>query len=100
MARKIIWSVRASLDKDEILKFWLWNNQSATYPRKLNQLFHQTIKLLAKNPLLGRKTTVEGVRAKLIRDYLVFYRHSEKTLEVLVIWDAKRNPAHTPFEKK
>ncbi len=55
MARKVIWSIGASLDKDEILKYWLLRNRTYSYPRKLNKLFHQTLKLLSKNPELGRK---------------------------------------------
>lgn len=98
MARKVIWSIRAADEKDEILKYWLWHNQSTSYPRKLNKLFHQTLKHLSKHPQLGRRTSFEGVRSKLVRDYYVFYKFSDKTLEVLAVWDGRRNPMDIPFK--
>ncbi len=97
MARKIIWSERAGFDKDRILRYWLYHNQSKSYPIKLNKLFHQAARQLSKQPLIGRKTSVEGVRSKLVREYLIFYKHSEKTLEILVIWRGKMNPTDSPF---
>ena len=98
MARKIIWSERAALEKDRILYYWLDRNRSNSYPLKLNKLFHQAAKLLSQRPLIGRRTTVEGVRSKLVRDYLIFYKHTHKTLEILVIWSSKMNPSDSPFQ--
>lgn len=98
MARKIIWSERAALNKDRILQYWLDRNRSKSYPLKLNKLFHQAAKLLSQRPLIGRKTSVEGVRSKLVRDYLIFYKHTHKNLEILVIWSSKMNPSDSPFQ--
>jgi addiction module RelE/StbE family toxin len=98
MARKIIWSEQAASDKDNILHYWLDRNGSKSYPLKLNKLFHQAAKLLAHRPLIGRKTSIEGVRSKLVRDYLIFYKHTDKTLEILFIWSGKMNPADSPFQ--
>jgi len=81
MARKVIWSIGASLDKDEILKYWLLRNRTYSYPRKLNKLFHQTLKLLSKNPELGRKTSVPGIRSRLVRDYCCFTSTQTKLLK-------------------
>lgn len=97
MARKIIWSQKAALEKDRILYFWLHHNQSNSYPKKLNKLFHQAAKWLAKNPMLGRKTSLEGIRVKLVRDYFMFYEFDKSTLKVLTIWDTRRNPEDIPY---
>ena len=97
MARKIVWSIKASIEKDDILRYWLDRNKSKSYPKKLNLLFHQATKWLSRNPYLGRRTSADHVRVKLVRDYFVFYRFDEKNIYVLTIWDARRNPEKTPF---
>ena len=97
MARKIIWSASAVSDKDQILEYWVNRNKSTSYPRKLNRMFHQALKLLAKNPSLGRGASVIGVRSKLIRDYQIFYEYTDKELFILMIWDVRRNPQNNPY---
>ncbi len=97
MARKIVWSIKASIEKDQILAYWLDRNKSKSYPKKLNLLFHQATRWLSKNPLLGRRTSSTDVRVKLVRDYFLFYKFDEKNIYVLTIWDARRNPEEIPF---
>ena len=97
MARKVIWSIKASIEKDRILSYWHDRNKSKAYPKKLNLLFHQATKWLSKNPFLGRRTSVDGIRVKLVRDYFLFYKFDEKNIYVLAIWDARRNPEEIPF---
>lgn len=98
MARKIIWAKKAAIEKDAILAYWLKRNQSNVYPKKLSTLFHQATKWLSKNPLTGRRTSAEGVRVKVVRDYLLFYKFDDKTVFVLAIWDMRRDPAKRPFK--
>lgn len=98
MARKVTWSASAVKDKDEILEYWVNRNRSTSYPGKLNRMFHQAVKLLSKNPSLGRGTSVAGVRSKLVRDYQLFYQYSEKELCILMIWDIRRNPKNNPYK--
>ncbi len=97
MARKVIWSIEATIEKDQILGYWFKRNKSKSYPKKLNLLFHQATKWLLKNPLLGRRTSVENVRVKRVKDYFLFYKFDEKNIYVLTIWDTRRNPEEIPF---
>ena len=83
MARKVIWSTSAANDKDEILGYWLFRNGSYAYPRMLNRLIHQTIKLLSKNPPIGRKTPEDGIRCKLVRDYFCFINFPTRRFKCL-----------------
>ena len=60
---------------------------------KLNRLFIDTLKSLSFNPYIGKKTEIENIRVKIVRDYLVFYKIlNDKEILVLTIWDARRNP--------
>jgi plasmid stabilization system protein ParE len=92
MAKRIVWTRKAQLDRKEILHYWRINNQSPEYSRKLNELFKKNIALIAVHPHLGRETDFDNVRIKLVRDYLIFYEEAEKTIIILTIWDNRRNP--------
>ena len=49
-------------------------------------------------PNTGRKTNVEGVRAKLIKNYLIFYEEIQETIFILSIWDTRRDPKDLPYQ--
>ncbi len=93
MAKKVVWTQKAQLERVEILSYWFEKNKTKTYSIKLNKLFVETLKTLAKQPSLGRKTDAANVRVKVVRDYLLFYETSETELIILAIWDGRRNPA-------
>jgi addiction module RelE/StbE family toxin len=89
--RKIVWTHKANEERKEILAYWIERNQSKTFSIKLNNLIRETLQLTALHPNSGRKTTVENVRVKIIRDYLLFYEINKTTLVVLTIWDERRS---------
>lgn len=77
MAKQITWTYRAQQDRLEILRYWRLRNQSNVYSKKLNLLIQKAILLIAVHPNIGRQTTIEGVRVKLVRDYLIFYEETD-----------------------
>lgn len=97
MAKQITWTYRAQQDRLEILHYWRLRNQSNTYCIKLNLLFKKAISLIAVHPHIGRRTTIENVRVKLVRDYLIFYEEKDDQIFILSIWDNRRNPEEIPF---
>ena len=93
MAAKVVWSVRAKRERLEILEYWNERNKSKTYSRKLYQLFRIAMKKAAETPATGVSSENPDVRVKIVRDYLIYYHiSSPKTIEVLTIWDSRRNP--------
>ena len=92
MAKKVIWSKRAVNDRKEILRYWNTYNGSTVYSKKLNALFKKAIHLIATHPFIGRKTDAENIRAKLVKDYLIIYKVTEARIEVLIVWNNRRNP--------
>lgn len=67
-------------------------NQSKSYSIKLNQLFNEAIGLLAEYPKIGKQTDFHGVRAKVVRDYYIFYADSESEIYILAIGDIRQDP--------
>lgn len=78
MAKRLVWSFRAQSDRKEIFEYWNKRNKSKTYSRKLNDLFMQAANLITNYPELGTLTDDEGVRVKIVNDYLMFYEELEK----------------------
>lgn len=92
MAKKIIWSLQAQSDRRNILEFWVRHNRSSTYSIKLNRLFKASAKLIAKHPNIGRRTDFGNVRAKVLKDYLIFYEETKTTVNILTVWDTRQHP--------
>lgn len=92
MSKKIKWSVRANQNRLDILEYWINRNKSAAYSTKLDLLFKENILLIAEIPDLGKPTDYIGVRVKIVRDYLIFYRATNDFLEIIAIRDSRRDP--------
>ncbi|KEY18478.1 type II toxin-antitoxin system RelE/ParE family toxin [Kaistella antarctica] len=97
-ARKINWTKEANFERKEILDYWIIRNKSKTYSIKLNKLFINTLKQIADNPKIGRKTNFENVRVKIVRDYLLFYEFDTKQIKVLSLWDGRRDDSTIPVK--
>ena len=89
--RKIIWTKTANLERKEILEYWILRNKSKRFSVRLNYLILQTLEVLRENPTIGRRTNIDNVRVKLIREYLLMYEFTDSELIVLSIWDTRRN---------
>ena len=89
--RKIVWTNTANLERKDILEYWILRNKSKRFSLRLNYLILQTLEVLRENPTIGRRTNVDNVRIKLIRDYLLLYEFTVSELIILSIWDARRD---------
>ena len=92
MAKKIKWSARAQQERLEILDYWANRNKSKSYSLKLNQLFLDNIELVSNAPELGKPTQYPLVRIKIVRDYLIYYQINSDFIDIVTIWDSRRNP--------
>ena len=91
MDKQIIWTQRARDDRKRIFEYWNSHNKSTIYSTKLNTLIKQSLKLTPKYPKIGRKTSFEQVRLRIIKNYLLFYKTTDNHLIVLSIWDCKQD---------
>ena len=92
MAKKIKWSIRARKERFEILKYWANRNKSKVYSAKLNQEFLDTIELVKKTPFIGIAVDKRNVRFIITGNYLIYYLISDAYIEIITIWDSRRNP--------
>ncbi|MCD6564330.1 MAG: type II toxin-antitoxin system RelE/ParE family toxin [Bacteroidales bacterium] len=89
---KIIWSNRAKIKRYEILEFYIKRNKSKTYSIKLNKKFNKELRLLIKQPNLGIKTVLKGVRGLIVDDFILFYEVIKDIIVIHSIWDCRQNP--------
>jgi toxin YoeB len=89
--KEIRWSLKAIHDKIDILNYWINRNKSKTYSRKLDRLIDKKLTSAAKNPESGKKTDYKDIRIKIVTHYLIFYRIQEKSVEVVRIWDSRKD---------
>ncbi|MGC3945575.1 MAG: type II toxin-antitoxin system RelE/ParE family toxin [Chryseolinea sp.] len=93
MARQVIWSRRAQKDKKEILlHYWRQRNKSNTYSKKLNELFKESIKIIAEFPQIGKVTDDTYAKIKVVKDYLVIYEESDTHIHILTISNSRQDP--------
>lgn len=89
---KIEWSLEARLDLLDILEFYILRNGNSVYSKKLNTQINNSIKLLVKNPFLGKQTDDPSIRALITSDYHLIYEVFDKLIMIIMIWDCRRDP--------
>lgn len=92
MAKKISWTTRSIIDRTDIYSYWLIRNQSNRYPEKLEKLFEKSAELISNFPNIGTRTTYRNVYSKVVKDYKIFYRIQSDEIQILRVWDTRRNP--------
>ena len=97
---KIEWSAEARLDLLDILEFYISQNSTVSYSAKLNSEINKSIKLIAKNPLLGILSDFDSVRAFIKGNYEIVYEIFEQTILVIMIWDCRRNPEDKVIDRR
>ena len=98
MAERISWSLKAKSERREILEYRNVRNGNKNYSLKLAKELGQVIRFIGKYNYLDRKTDYENVRVTFCRHYLIFYEIKEDSVEILTIWDNRRNPPKLDFK--
>lgn len=98
MAKQVIWSARAHTDRKHILEYWINRNKSKAYSRKLNRLFNEAVQLVAIHPKIGKRTDIEHVRIKIVRDYFIIYEETQSEIHILTIWNSHQDPENLEWE--
>ncbi|MCK5055456.1 MAG: type II toxin-antitoxin system RelE/ParE family toxin [Candidatus Aminicenantes bacterium] len=92
MAKQVKWSKAAVTDRIEILDYWFLETGNKKYSKKLDKAFRETISLLSKFPEMGRVLEGREERYFVKENYRIFYLIKNDSIEILRIWDSRRNP--------
>ena len=94
MAEKpVVWYSRAQKSRMEILKYWVERNGTSTYSERLIAMFDKVVSEIAREPSRGNATNFGNVRRRMVKTYAVYYEELEKSIEILLVWDQRRNPS-------
>ena len=92
MDKQIIWSAKARQELFDILEFWSIHNHSNAYSLSLYKKIQINLKYISENHFIGKSTNINNVRVLVISNYLLFYEITENYIEILSLFDARRNP--------
>lgn len=92
MVKKVIWTNNADRIFTKILEFYIERNGTKTYSQKLNFEIQTIIAILTKEPFLGKKTDIKGIRTLTINQFKIFYQIDNELLIIHQVWDMRQNP--------
>ncbi|MCC6274267.1 MAG: type II toxin-antitoxin system RelE/ParE family toxin [Leptospiraceae bacterium] len=92
MAKRVVWSENAVSDRINILDYWFKRLGSKRYSKQLDSNIRRIIELLAKFPGMGRRFNDREERFFVVDHYLIIYSETNERLEILHLWDSRRNP--------
>ncbi|WP_299290128.1 type II toxin-antitoxin system RelE/ParE family toxin [uncultured Mucilaginibacter sp.] len=92
MAKRIKWSTHAVADRIAILDYWFQRIGNKNYSRKLDHSLKEVINILSAFPKLGRQLDAREERFFVKDSYQIFYLETADSIEILHIWDSRRNP--------
>jgi len=99
MAFRIVWTAPAQAERKQVLAYWLKRTGSPLYSIKLDSRFRSALKLISRESLIGRPTSIQGVRVKSVGDHQLYYSIDQETILVLTLWDPRRNPKNLRIRK-
>jgi plasmid stabilization system protein ParE len=89
---KIIWSNRAKKRLYGILEFHVGRNKGKNWINNLLRVLFKEVKILAKYPGTGLKTTENTIRGLIIDDNFLFYEINDDKIIIHTIWDSGQAP--------
>lgn len=90
--RKIVWTKYSEFIFRKILEFYIKRNGTKTYCRKLIKEIKQYLKILTKQPFLGRPTDHNNLRVIIYKEFKIFYTVTLNQIIIHLIWDCRQNP--------
>ncbi len=92
MATRVIWTTAAQLARKSILEFWIENNKSKTYSRKLSKQFRARTFYLSEHNYVGKPTGFKDVKVTFVAHFSMFYKVNPTEIIIVGLWDNRRNP--------
>ena len=100
MAKRIVWSKNALIDRLQILDYWYKRIGTKTYSKKLDREIKKLIRNLGLFPEMGRKLNNTHIRFLVKDHYLIFYIVENDEIRILHLWDSRRNPEDLIIENE
>jgi len=90
--RNIIWTRTADIQFVGILKYWVENNKSNVYSKKLIKLVSERTTQIAKKPLIYKKTNLKNTRVASLGNFSIYYKFNDAEIIITAFWDNRQDP--------
>lgn len=77
--------------------FYALRNGNAKYSRSVMKMIKDTLRLVAKYPLMYRSTFVPDTRVFVCEYFKVYYSVRATCIEVEAVFDTRQNPDKAPY---
>ena len=89
---KVIWSFKAKIQRNEILKYWNKRNKSTRFSKKLTLKIKQQTNQLKLQPNLGKKIVGTDKRILIFGNYSLIYFSNSEQIQILLFWENHQDP--------
>ena len=90
--RTVVWTITASKQRREILRYWTEKNGSTLYAAKLIKIVKIRIQTISRNPDAFKPTSFNDVRVSSMGHFSLYYKINETELIVVAFWDNRQDP--------
>jgi len=88
---EVVFSEKAQTQLETILKYFCKRNYSTTYSERLYDKILQKLSMIDHDVIIGVATHRKNVYRLRVENYVIEYRLDPGSLEVLAIFDVRRN---------
>jgi plasmid stabilization system protein ParE len=88
----VIWTRTADLQFVGILEYWVKQNKSSAYSKKLLKLVSERTKQIAKSPLVYKATDFKDIRVASMGNFSIYYKVTDKEIIITAFWDNRQDP--------
>ena len=100
VGKRIVWTLTAIRSLNAIASYFYIRNKSNTYSRKIISEIHKRTRILKQQPFIGKRAPNSDKRVLIILHYHLFYKITDKTINILDIWDGRRDTESIKYYKK
>lgn len=90
--RSIIWTKTADIQFVGILEYWVKNNKSTAYSKRLVALVTERTKQLSLSPEIYKKTNFKNTRVAALGNYSIYYQTNRSAIIITAFWDNRQDP--------
>jgi plasmid stabilization system protein ParE len=90
--RNVIWTRTADIQFVGILEYWVKQNKSTTYSKKLIKLVSERTKKISENPHIYKETDFRNVRVASLGNFSIYYKVFDEEIIISAFWDNRQDP--------
>jgi hypothetical protein len=88
----IIWTRTADLQFVGVLEYWINQNNSKSYSKKLIKLVEKRTNYISENPLMFKLAAFPETRAASMGNFTILYKVTKESIIITAFWDNRQDP--------